>query len=49
MNNKKLAGNIEKLPSNKIYLNINHLEKGVYNLNIMHKNKIIKSTRFSKE
>lgn len=49
MTNEKLVGTIEKLPSNKIYLNINHLEKGVYDLNIIHKNKIIKSTHFSKE
>jgi len=49
MTNKKLVGNIEKLSSNKIYINVNLLEKGTYNLNIVHKNKVIKSTRFSKE
>tara|TARA_B100000809_G_C15119000_1_gene523544 strand:- start:1319 stop:1468 length:150 start_codon:yes stop_codon:yes gene_type:complete len=49
MNNEKLVGDIEKLPSNKIYININHLEKGMYNLNIVYKNRIIKSTHFSKE
>jgi hypothetical protein len=49
MTNEKLVGDIEKLPSNKIYLNINHLEKGIYNLNIVYKNKIIKNTHFGKE
>ncbi|WP_405570546.1 hypothetical protein [Winogradskyella sp. Asnod2-B02-A] len=46
---EKLVGAIEKLPSNKIFINVNHLEKGIYDLNIVHKNKIIKSTHFSKE
>jgi len=49
MKKEKLVGTIEKLPSTKIYLNINHLEKGIYDLNIIHKNRIIKSTHFSKE
>ena len=49
MTNEKFVGHIEKLPTNKIYLNINLLEKGIYNLNIVYKNRIIKSTNFSKE
>lgn len=42
-------GNIEKIESKKIYLNINHLEKGNYKLKIVHKNKVINTTRFKKE
>jgi hypothetical protein len=49
MKKKKLVGHIKKMPSNKIYLNVNLLEKGIYNLKIVHKNKIIKSTHFIKE
>jgi len=48
MKNEKLIGNIEELPSTNIYLNINHLEKGIYNLKIVYKNRIIKTTHFSK-
>jgi hypothetical protein len=39
---------LEKPPSQKILLNINQLEKGEYELNIIHKNKIIKKTTFKK-
>lgn len=39
---------LEKPPSQQILLNINHLEKGDYELNIIHKNKIIKKTNFKK-
>ena len=35
-------GHLENLPSQKIYLNINNLEKGRYELQIIHKNKILK-------
>lgn len=50
MNNKNVfEGNFEKLDSKKIYLNINHLDKGKYKLNIVHKNKIISTTQFKKE
>ncbi len=41
-------GHLEKPPSQKIYLNINHLEKGNYELNIIYKNKILKKTTFKK-
>lgn len=41
-------GHIEKLPDKKIYLNINHLEKGEYELNIINKNKLIVKTKFNK-
>lgn len=49
MKKKKLVGHIKKTPSNKIYLNVNLLDKGTYNLKIVHKNKIIKSTHFVKK
>lgn len=39
---------LEKPSSQKISLNINQLEKGEYELNIIHKNKIIKKTKFKK-
>ena len=40
---------IEQLPSNKIYLNINKMEKGDYELNIVSQNKLIKKTTFKKK
>lgn len=39
---------LEKLPDKKIYLNINAMEKGDYELNIIHQNKLIKKTSFKK-
>lgn len=42
------VGHLENLPSQKIYLNINHLEEGLYELQIIHKNKIVKKTTFKK-
>lgn len=51
MSNKKktkYVGKIEELPSKSIYLNINHLEKGDYELSIIHQNKLIKKTTFKK-
>jgi hypothetical protein len=39
---------LESLPDKKIYLNINHIEKGNYELNIIHHNKLIKKTTFKK-
>ena len=41
-------GQIEKLPDKKIYININHLEKGNYELNIINQNKLIIKTKFNK-
>jgi hypothetical protein len=41
-------GQIEKLPDKKIYININYLEKGEYELNIINKNKLIIKTKFNK-
>jgi CRISPR/Cas system-associated protein Cas5 (RAMP superfamily) len=44
----KLETKIEKLPDKKIYINVNHLEKGDYELNIINKNKLIVTTNFKK-
>ena len=49
MEKKKYEGNMNKIVTNKIYLNINHLEKGDYKLKIIQKNKVIMSTHFTKE
>lgn len=51
MSKKKVLGyeaKIEKLPDRVIYININHIEKGDYELNIIHHNKLIKKTTFKK-
>ncbi len=51
MSKKKIIGyeaKIEKLPDKKIFLNINAMEKGDYELNIIHQNKLIKKTTFKK-
>lgn len=45
----KYETKIEELPSNKIYINVNKLEKGDYELNIIHQNKLIKKTTFKKK
>tara|TARA_R110001592_G_scaffold334187_1_gene618396 strand:- start:1268 stop:1420 length:153 start_codon:yes stop_codon:yes gene_type:complete len=45
---KTLIGKLDNLRSYKIYLNVNHLEKGIYTLKIVHKNKVIKKTTFKK-
>jgi hypothetical protein len=39
---------IEQLPSKKIYINVNHLEKGDYEINVINKNKLIIQTKFKK-
>jgi len=46
---KQIEGHINELTSHNIFLNINHLEKGNYKLKIIYKNKIIKSTHFTKK
>ncbi len=43
---KSYKGEIEKISDKKIYINVNHLEKGEYELNIINKNKIISKTKF---
>jgi hypothetical protein len=44
-----LEGKLNALPDKKIYININHLEKGDYELNIIHHKKIIVKTTFNKK
>lgn len=46
--NIQYKGQIEKLPDKKIFINVNHLEKGDYELNIINKNKLIVKTKFNK-
>lgn len=45
----KYEAKIDKLPSNKVYINVNHLEKGEYELNIINQNKLISKTTFKKK
>ena len=45
----KYESKIEELPSNKIYINVNKMEKGDYELNIINQNKLIKKTTFKKK
>jgi hypothetical protein len=47
--NDKYEGFLDKFISKDIYLNVNHLEKGSYNLKIIHKDKVINTTRFKKK
>lgn len=49
MKKKSYIGAIEKVQEKQILININHLEKGHYKLKIVHKNKVIKTTHFSKD
>jgi hypothetical protein len=46
--NIQYEGQIEKLPDKKIFINVNNLEKGDYELNIINKNKLITKTKFKK-
>lgn len=45
----KYEAKLNELPSKKIYINVNHLEKGDYELNIINKNKLITKTTFKKK
>lgn len=45
---KTLIGNVPPVPDQEIYLNVNALEKGAYELKIINKNKVIKKTSFKK-
>ena len=47
-NKNDFVGELDHFQKHKIYLNVNHLEKGTYTLNILHKNKVIKKTTFKK-
>ena len=42
-------GELESLPEKKIDINVNHLEKGDYQLDIIHKNKVLTKAAFKKE
>lgn len=48
-NDKIYKGIVPAMPSHKIYLNINQLQDGEYELRIINKNKLIKKTRFKNE
>ncbi len=45
---KVFYSDINEALSKKIYLNVNHLEKGHYVLEIIHKQKVIKKVTFKK-
>lgn len=49
MKKKKYEGKLNEVPTDKIYLNVNNLKKGLYTLNIINKNKVIKKTKFNKK
>ncbi|MEA1787331.1 hypothetical protein U1E44_14610 [Arenibacter sp. GZD96] len=40
---------LHQIPSQKIRLNIDNLDDGSYELNVVHKNKILKTTTFKKQ
>ncbi|MBL7887727.1 MAG: hypothetical protein JNJ52_13335 [Flavobacterium sp.] len=46
---KKYVGKLEEFPSKTIFINVNHLENGNYELNIIQKNKLILKTTFIKK
>jgi hypothetical protein len=45
----RYKGEIESLPDKMIYITVNHLEKGDYQLDIIHKNKVLTKATFKKE
>ena len=45
----KYESKIQALPSQKIIINVNQMDKGDYELNIVHQNKLIKKTTFKKK
>lgn len=47
--NHNYIGELKQFPSTKVYLNVNYLEEGNYELHIIHKNKLIKKTTFKKK
>lgn len=47
--NVKYEAKIGQFSDRKIYLNVNHLEKGDYELNVINKNKLIVKTTFKKK
>lgn len=49
MSKNTFIGNLKKVPTNKIQLNINNLTKGKYTLKVINKNKVLKTVRFIKK
>ncbi len=49
MKQLKYEGALNNITTHKIYLNINYLHKGEYRLIIIYKNKVIKTTHFTKK
>ena len=49
MRKNRYEGRLRKTRTYKIYLNVNDLKRGQYELKIIYKNKVIKSTHFVKE
>ena len=47
--NAKYEANINQFLDKKIYINVNHLEKGDYELRVINKNKLIVKTTFKKK
>ena len=47
--NHNYISELKQFPSTKVYLNVNYLEEGNYELHIIHKNKLIKKTTFKKK
>lgn len=47
--NTKYEANINQFFDKKIYINVNHLEKGDYELRVINKNKLIVKTTFKKK
>jgi len=45
----KYEAKINQFVDKKIYINVNHLEKGDYELRILNKNKLIVKTTFKKQ
>jgi predicted thioesterase len=40
---------IDRFPSNKIYINVKNMEKGDYEIHIVHNNKVINKSTFVKK
>lgn len=49
MKKKRFEGVLKSMPGFEIYLNVNHLARGKYELKIINKNKVIKRTQFDKK
>jgi hypothetical protein len=49
MSKNTFIGNLKKVPTKKILLNINNLAKGTYTLKVIQKNKVLKTVRFIKK